>query len=80
VAAVLLRTLRHSEMDWIHANIGNPFFQTFLGVLLGGLINAFFSRRASQELKQEAENLRRETEKVRHYSRATITWLKEAGL
>ena len=35
---------------------------------------------SAKDLQREAASLRRETEKVRHYSRATITWLKEAGL
>ena len=35
---------------------------------------------AARDLEREAGRLRQETERVRHNSRATITWLKEAGL
>lgn len=61
-------------MDW------PTIILTGVSVVLGGLINWLFSRSASEELRQEAASLRRETEKVRHNSRAIITWLKEAGV
>ncbi len=61
-------------MDWT----------TLLSILIGALVTwvvaKWYYERAGRDLKEEAASLRRETEKVRHNSRATITWLKEAGL
>jgi hypothetical protein len=55
-----------------------------IGGVISGVITSFFAKRyyehASRELEREAARLRRETERVRHNSRATITWLKDAGL
>jgi hypothetical protein len=57
---------------------------TLLSILIGALVTwvvaKWYYERAGRDLKEEAASLRQETEKVRHNSRATITWLKEAGL
>jgi hypothetical protein len=48
--------------DWLRAYSDDAFLSlatTFLGVLLGGLVNAYFARRGSEELRREAENLQR---------------------
>ena len=54
------------------------FLYTVVGVVLGGLIALYFARRASQELRREANALRRETEEARHYVNALISYLEAA--
>jgi hypothetical protein len=62
----------------------NAFWYTVASIALGGLISAviswIFARRASKELRAEAAALRRETEDVRHYINALITYLEAAGV
>jgi hypothetical protein len=55
-----------------------------VGVVAGGAINAYFARRGSQELRQEAERLRRLTLKLIHILAASgqievSTWDPETG-
>jgi gas vesicle protein len=61
----------------------SAFWYTVLGIVFGGLISAaisyIFARKASKELRAEAYALRRETEDVRHYINALITYLEAAG-
>jgi gas vesicle protein len=57
----------------------SAFFYTVVGVVLGGLISLYFARRASQELRKEADALRRETDEARHYVNALISYLEAAG-
>ena len=53
------------------------------GVLLGAAISAglswYFYQQASDDLRNEAEQLRRETKDVQHYTDALITYLDAAG-
>ena len=42
-------------MDW------STVISTVVGVIAGGLINAYFSRRGTRELREEADRLRRLT-------------------
>ncbi len=55
-----------------------------LGVILGGLINWFFSKRyykkASEELKIEAEGLKSETEKLRKYTKMILRGMEIGNL
>ncbi len=44
-----------------------------VGVVAGGLINWWFSRRSSRELRREADALRKETEKLRRHTSGTLT-------
>jgi gas vesicle protein len=61
----------------------SAFWYTVLGIVFGGLISAaisyIFARKASKELREEADALRRETEDVRHYINALICYLEAAG-
>ena len=61
-----------------------PILSLLIGAVISGVITWLVAKRyymhAARELEREAGRLRRETERVRHNSRATITWLKEAGL
>ena len=61
----------------------SAFWYTVAGVVFGGIVSAvisyYFSRKASKELRAEAGGLRRETEDVRHYINALITYLEAAG-
>jgi hypothetical protein len=50
-----------------------------VGVVAGGFINWYFSRRASAELSREAERLRRETAKLRHHMRLLMRGLQNEG-
>jgi len=50
-----------------------------VGVVAGGFINWYFSRRASAELTREAERLRRETVKLRHQMRLLLRGLQNEG-
>jgi len=56
---------------------------SLIGVLLGAAISAGFSwyfyQQASDDLRKEAEQLRRETKDVQHYTDALITYLDAAG-
>ena len=53
------------------------------GILIGGVITALLSRyyyqRASEDLRTEADKLRRETENVRLYVDALISYLEAVG-
>jgi hypothetical protein len=55
-----------------------------LGVILGGLINWFFSKRyykkASEELKKEAGGLKSETEKLRKFTKMILQGMEIANL
>jgi hypothetical protein len=59
-------------------------YEALGGVLLGAVISGglswYFYQQASDDLRKEAEQLRRETEDVRHYINALITYLEEAGV
>jgi gas vesicle protein len=61
----------------------SAFWYTVAGIVFGGLISAvisyIFAQKASKELREEADALRRETEDVRHYINALITYLEAAG-
>jgi YD repeat-containing protein len=61
----------------------SAFSSTVVGVVLGGIISAaisyYFARKASKELRKEAGGLLRETEDVRHYVNALISYLEAAG-
>jgi hypothetical protein len=46
------------------------------GVVAGGFINWWFSRRASKELRSEAAALRRATEQAQEYTDALISYLE----
>ena len=63
--------------------VSSAFWYTVLGIVFGGLISAaisyIFARKASKELREEAARLRRETEDVKHYTDALITYLEAAG-
>jgi hypothetical protein len=52
---------------------------TVVGIVLGGLIAYYFFRQVSNELRAEADALRRETEDARHYVNALISYLEAAG-
>jgi hypothetical protein len=56
---------------------------SLIGVLLGAAISAglswYFYQQASDDLRNEAEQLRRETKDVQHYTDALITYLDAAG-
>jgi hypothetical protein len=62
----------------------NAFWYTVAGLVFGGIVSAvisyYFSRKVSKELRAEADALRRETEDVRHYLNALITYLEAAGM
>lgn len=59
-------------------------FRGFAGILAGALVTVavgqYYHRRASRELRSEAEALRRESEEARHYTDALITHLESAGV
>jgi len=61
----------------------SEFSSTVVGVVVGGIISAaisyYFARKASKELRKEAGGLLRETEDVRHYVNALISYLEAAG-
>jgi hypothetical protein len=61
----------------------STFWHTVAGIVVGGIISAvisyIFAQQASKELREEADGLRRETEDVRHYINALITYLEAAG-
>jgi hypothetical protein len=61
----------------------SAFWYTVAGIVFGGIVSALisyiFSQRASKELRTEADGLRRETEDVRHYVDALISYLEAAG-
>jgi predicted transcriptional regulator len=50
-----------------------------LGGLIAAVIAYYFARKASRELREVADDLRRETQDVRHYIDALITYLEAAG-
>ena len=56
---------------------------TIIALLVGGLITWLvtwlYYQRASEDLRAESTELRKETELVRHYVDALITYLTEAG-
>ena len=56
---------------------------TLLGVLIGGAISAAFSwyyyQRASNDLKDEAKELREESEKLRRHTTLILRGLEESG-
>jgi hypothetical protein len=58
-------------------------YEALGGVLLGAAISAglswYFYQQASDDSRNEAERLRRETEDVKHYTDALITYLDAAG-
>src|SRR5687767_2489067 len=58
-------------------------YEAVFGVLLGAAISAglswYFYRQASDDLRKEAERLRRKTEEVKVYADALITYLQAAG-
>jgi len=62
----------------------SAFLYTVAGIVFGGIVSAaisyVFAQRASKELRVEADALRRETEDVRHYINALITYLEAAGI
>jgi gas vesicle protein len=62
----------------------STFWHTVAGIVVGGIISAvisyIFAQQASKELREEADGLRRETEDVRHYINALITYLEAAGM
>ena len=49
------------------------------GALVGLLVSRYYSKRASEEPREEADKLRRETEDMRHYINALISYLEAAG-
>jgi hypothetical protein len=61
----------------------SAFWYTVASIALGGIVSAvvsyIFARQASKELREEAGALRRETEDVRHYVNALISYLEAAG-
>jgi hypothetical protein len=61
----------------------SAFWHTAAGIVVGGIISTaisyYFAQKASKELREEADALRRETEDVRHYINALITYLEAAG-
>jgi|SRR5215216_675799 len=61
----------------------SAFSYTVASIVFGGIVSAvisyYFARRASRELRREADGLRRETEDVRHYVNALISYLEAAG-
>jgi hypothetical protein len=58
------------------------FLYTVAGIVFGGIVSAVlsyvFAQRASRELRKEADALRHETEDVRHYVNALISYLEAA--
>jgi hypothetical protein len=58
-------------------------YEALGGVLLGAAISGglswYFYQQASDDLRNEAEQLRRETKGVQHYTDALITYLDAAG-
>lgn len=58
----------------------SAFWYTVLGAIISAVISYVFARKASRELREEADALRRETEDVRHYINALITYLEAAGI
>jgi len=56
------------------------FWYTVLGAIISAVISYVFARRASKELREEADALRRETEDVRHYINTLITYLEAVGI
>jgi hypothetical protein len=63
--------------------VSEAFWHTVAGIVFGGIISAaisyYFARKSTQELRAVADGLRRETEDVRHYINALITYLEAAG-
>jgi hypothetical protein len=57
----------------------SAFWHTVFGGIISAVILYYFARRASKELRTEADGLRRETEDVRHYVDALISYLEAAG-
>jgi hypothetical protein len=57
----------------------SAFLYTMVGVVIGGVISLYFSRRASRELRREADALRREAQEARHYVNSLISYLEAAG-
>lgn len=61
----------------------SAFFYSAAGIVFGGIITVvisyIFARKASKELREEAEDLRRETREVRHYVKVLMGFLEEAG-
>jgi hypothetical protein len=47
--------------------------------VISAAISYYFARKASKELRKEAGGLLRETEDVRHYVNALISYLEAAG-
>ena len=59
-------------MDW------STLISTVVGVIAGGLINAFFSRRGSKELRREANELKQETDNLRSLTIMLMRLLDQA--
>jgi hypothetical protein len=57
----------------------SAFWYTVLGGIISAGISYIFAQKASKELREEADALRRETEDVRHYINALISYLEAAG-
>jgi hypothetical protein len=61
----------------------SAFFYTVAGIVFGGVVSAvisyYFARKASEELREEADKLREETKDVSHYINALISYLEAAG-
>src|SRR5215212_11192816 len=61
----------------------SAFWSTVAGVVFGAIVSAaisyIFARSASKELREEAEDLRRETREVLRYVDSLIFFLEEAG-
>jgi hypothetical protein len=52
-------------MDW------SSISEIFVGVIAGGLVNAYFSRRGSKELRREASDLRQRSQST-SYGKCTL--------
>jgi gas vesicle protein len=60
----------------------STFWYTVAGIVFGGAVSAavsyYFSRQGSKQLREEADKLLKETEDVRHYVNALISYLEAA--
>lgn len=64
-------------MDW---GSSPGFWQSLVGVLLGGAITGFFSHRGSRELQTAAQGLRTESERTRALLVVALRALEGAGV
>ena len=61
-------------MDW------STVVSTIVGVIAGGLINAYFSRQETKELRREANELKQETDNLRRLTIMLMRLLDQADV